>query len=222
MRLIIISYILVVCSQISYSQIDTTVTLDNNFEFKDGIYLNFEQVRHNSPITRSQIVTSLDKDDIDFYEKLIKQEYIRFIDRGMTKIIETRQIWGFCDEGTLYIHLGDDFAKIINKGHLGYFIAIHKVTYYDRPYYTTYYYDPNVVYPRTSQEMRHFIIDFSTGKIYDFNPQSLLKILKQYDPQLFQEYNNLSRRKQKKLIFYYLRKFNSRHPLTITIKKSDL
>ncbi len=222
MRLIILTYILLFFTQASVAQNDTTVILDNNFEFKDGIYLNFDQVKHNSPITRSQIITNIDREDIDFYEKLIKQEYIRFIDSGITKSVETRQIWGFCDEGTLYIHRGDDFAKIINKGHLGYFIATQRVTYYNDPYYTTYYYDPYMVYPRTSQETRHYIIDFSTGKIYDFVPQSLAEILKNKDPELYKEYTQLSRRKQKKLIFYYLRKFNSRNPLRLTIKKPDL
>ena len=217
----IATYILLLIFNIIIAQNDTTITLDNNFEFKDGIYLSFEQVRSNSPITRSQIITDLDKDDIDFYEKLIKQEFIRYIDSGLTKVVETSKIWGFCDEGTLYIHWGDDFAKLITKGHLGYFIATQRVTTYDDPYFTTYYYDPYMTYPRTSQEMRHYIIDFSAGKIYDFYPQSFMEILKQQDTILYQEYSNLSRRKQKKLLFYYLRKFNERNPLTITIKKAQ-
>ncbi len=222
MRLAIVTYLFLLITQFINAQQDTTIALDNNFDFKDGIYLNFSQVRSNNPITRSQILTNLDKEDIDFYENLIKQDYIRFVDSGLTKTVETDKIWGFCDDGTLYINWGGDFAKLINKGHLGYFIATQRVTYYGDPTYSTYYYDPYMMYPRTTEEMRGYILDFSTGKIYDFSPQGLAQILKKYDPQLYEEYTHLRRRKQKKLIFYYLRKFNEKHPLMIKTQKSDL
>jgi len=35
------------------------------------------------------------------------------------------------------------------------------------------------------------------------------------DTSLYDEFNNLSKRKQKKMLFYYLRKFNERNPLLI-------
>ena len=197
-----------------------SIAQNTDLEFKDGIYLNFNQVKTNSPITREQIITDIEKDDIDFYEKLLEQDYIKFIDKGITKTIEVNQIWGFCDEGSLYIHFGNDFAKLIAKGFLGYFIATQIVSYYDYPYYNTYYYDPYYNYQRTSKEMRHYIIDFASGKIYEFNPKNLAFLLKLYDTQLYNEYINLSKRKQKKLIFYYLRLFNKRNLLSLQQKKS--
>ncbi len=223
MRGVIVILFLMFSLQLINAQGDTVVFLNNNFEFKDGIYLDFSQVRDNSPVLRSQIITDIDKDDVDFYEKLIKQDFIRFVDSGYTKVIQTNQIWGFCDEGTLYIHWTDDFAKILTKGYLGFFVATQKVTTYEDPFYmTSYYEDPYMQYPRTSQETRHFIIDFSTGKIYSFTPQNLMEILKQRDPELYQKYSKLSRHKKRKLIFYYLRQFNQRHHIPMKIKKSEL
>ena len=215
----LILYILLLADNIVIAQDTVRVLLDNDFEFRDGVFLNFSQVVSNTPIDREQILTDIDKDAIDFYEKLMKQDFIRFIDSGTTQTIDTKQIWGFCDEGTLFIHWGDDFAKIITKGHLGYFIATQRITYYSSPYYPSYYYDPYMSYEHSSAEVHHYIIDFSTGKVYDFSSQSMSEILKDSDPMLYQQFVGLSRRKQKKLVFYYLRLFNKRNPLYLTIKK---
>jgi len=188
--------------------------LNNSFEFQDGIYLDFKQVRTNSPIKRSQIITQLDKTDFDFYEKLLKQEYITFTDSTGSHRIESDKIWGFSDQGTLFINWRGDYAKILTKGFLGYFVATEKVTYYQTPT-SVVYYDTYPGYPQTTHEMRQYIINFATGEILDFSPKSLLLILEKYDPDLYKEYQKLSRRKRKKELFLYLRKFNEKHKIII-------
>ncbi len=188
--------------------------LDNSFEFSDGIFLNFKQVRDNTPIKRRQIITQIDKSDLDFYEKLLKQEYITFSDSTGTHRIESDKIWGFSDQGTLFINWRGDYAKILIKGFLGYFVATEKVTYYQTPT-SVVYYDTYPGYPQTTHEMRQYIINFDTGEILDFTPKSLLLILEKYDQDLYKEYQKLSRRKKKKELFLYLRKFNEKHKIII-------
>jgi hypothetical protein len=40
------------------------------FQFKEGIYLNFEQVRRNSPLPKSRVITTGDYSDPDFFRRI--------------------------------------------------------------------------------------------------------------------------------------------------------
>ena len=42
-----------------------------DFRFNDGIYLNFDQVKTNSPIPKAKILTSTDYNDKDFFKNLL-------------------------------------------------------------------------------------------------------------------------------------------------------
>ncbi len=202
---------------LSFSQTDSS-RLNGNFRFKDGIFLDFKQVINNSPIPRSDIITNIPKWDINFYEKLFKNNAIELIYQGHDMKISINDIWGYSDDGILYIHWKDDFAKIANKGALSYFAATEQTINYNDPYTSMFYDDPFTPYDattRTSRELREYIIDFKTGKIYPFTKESLLNLFKQYDTQLYVEYKKLRSRKQKKLKFVYLLKFNRRNKIFI-------
>jgi len=58
------------------------------------------------------------------------------------------------------------------------------------------------------------VIDFKTGKIYPFTPEAMLALMSD-DTELFNEYNALKKKKKKEMIFYYLRKYNDKHPLIL-------
>ena len=45
------------------------VKYTTDFKFNDGIYLNFEQVKLNSPIPKSKLLTSIDYNDREFFKK---------------------------------------------------------------------------------------------------------------------------------------------------------
>ncbi len=60
--------------------------------------------------------------------------------------------------------------------------------------------------------MRQYLIDFETGKLYDYKRESL-EVLLMKDPELHDEYQSLRRRKKKQLKFMYIRKFNERNPI---------
>lgn len=47
-------------------------------KFKDGIYLNFEQVRNNDPIPKAKILTSADYNDKEFFKDLLASDKIYF------------------------------------------------------------------------------------------------------------------------------------------------
>jgi hypothetical protein len=64
--------------------------------------------------------------------------------------------------------------------------------------------------------MHQFIMDFDSGKIYDYNEESM-EVLLMRDPELHDEYMGLSKKKKQQLKFFYIRKFNERNPLMLPL-----
>ena len=204
--LLIISYsVFAQNGQIKYSP---------SFKFKDGIFENFQQVKNNAPIPKLQIVTDIDYNSFDFFERLLEQETITYYDNlGVSKEIKTKNIWGFSDKGILYININGTFNRIPVFGKISHFIADKTVVDYD-PYYNTgmynNYYGPQ---PYTTKTVLiQYLLDFKTGKIYEFNYQAVEKLISD-DIDLYEEFSKLSKRKKKKLKFLYIRKYNKKHPI---------
>jgi len=105
-------------------------------------------------------------------------------------------------------------------GRICHFVAT--VTTYDSRHYDPYYYNPYDYYYRygrypqnnASSEMRQYLYDFDGGKVYDYDADAL-EILLMKDPELHDEFAQLSKKKRRQLKFLYLRKFNERNPLYI-------
>lgn len=191
-----------------------------DFRFKEGIYLNFEQVKNNNPLAKSRIITNVDADDNQFFETVLAGKTISFYDDlGMKRDVTIKSIWGFSRNGILYLRMNETYNRISYVGSICHFIAtitVYQPSYYDPYYYNSYYYYRNWNTPTQSSasEMRQFIMDFETGKILDYSEDNLEMLLMR-DPQLHDEYAGLSKKKKDQLKFFYIRKFNERNPLMI-------
>ncbi len=192
-----------------------------DFKFNDGIYVNFEQVKANDPIPKSRLLTTVGYNDREFFERLTQNKEIAFYDQfGTQQSIPTKSIWGYSNNGVLFINLNNTFNRITVIGNICHFVA-NQTTYY-RDYYDPYYYGNPYYnryggYPyntRKQSELRQYVLDFESGEVYDYEI-STMEILLMRDPELHDEYANLRKKKKKQLKFYYLRKFNERNPLYI-------
>lgn len=214
---------LFIISQLSAQTPDSLVKYTTDYRFADGLYVNFEQFRTNSPIASSQIITDLNYEDTDFFDKLLESDQVSFFDHlGTTVSVEVKKLWGYCDNGRIYIRYNRDFNLLPYIGALSHFVA-NKDVYYTNygsgyPYYYnpytgsyTYGYTPN----SRSVEMQQYILDCDqTGQVLEFNPENLLVLLMRV-PELYDEYNALKKKKQRQLMFFYLRKFNEKRPLLL-------
>lgn len=189
------------------------------FMFKDGIYLGFQQVRNNSPIPISRIVSESDHSDPDFYTKILEEKKVVFFDDfGVQQSVAVDKIWGFSRNGIVYIRIGDNYSRITVIGSICHFVA--NITSYNSRYYDPYSYNP--YYNRysaaptttTTTEMRQFLLDFETGKILDYDVQGV-EVLLMKDPELYDEFEALGNKKKKQMKFLYIRKFNEKNPLFI-------
>ncbi len=206
------------------------------FKFKDGIYLNFDQVKLNSPIPKAKLLTSVDYNDREFFKKILEGDKIYFYDNmGVRQEVAKNNIWGYSRNGVLYVQVQNSFNRITFVGSICHFVADVTTTdsrYYNSPYgydpyYSPYsfgnYYNPyNPYYSPYSSSMSHnelkqYLIDFDSGKVLEFNIDNT-KLLIMKDSLLYDEYVQLSRKKKKELMFVYIRKFNEKNPLYIPVQ----
>jgi len=222
---------------------DERVKYTPDFRFRDGIYLNFDQVRENNPIPKAKLLTSADYNDRDFFNKVFSSEKIYFYDEmGVRQEVEKNSIWGFSRNGVVYVMIQGNFNRITFVGNICHFVA--DITTYDTynnnyyspyGYYNPYYYSPYSYYggyypygsyysPYGSQqstarsEIKQYIIDFETGKVMEFTVDNV-ELLLMRDPAVYDEYVQLPKTKRKDLMFVYVRKFNEKNPLYIPSNK---
>ena len=207
-----------------------------DFRFNDGIYINFDQVKINSPIPKAKLLTSIDYNDREFFKKILEGDKIYFYDNmGIRQEIPKNTIWGYSRNGVLYVQVQDNFNRITFVGSICHFVA--DITTYDSrsygspygyydPYYSPYgysnYYNPYNPYysPYRSNmnrnELKQYLIDFESGKVLEFDVENT-ELLLMKDNKLYDEYVQLSRKKKKDLMFVYIRKFNENNPLYIPV-----
>jgi hypothetical protein len=209
-----------------------------DFRFNDGIYLNFDQVKLNKPIPKAKLLTSVDYNDREFFKKILASEKVFFYDNmGVRQELAKTSIWGYARNGVIYVQIQENFNRITFVGSICHFVA--DITTYDsRNYYSPYgYYDPfyspygyssyynPYYYPYSSYgqpnstrtELKQYIIDFESGKVLEFDIENT-KLLLMKDSQLYEEYVQLSKKKQKQLMFVYIRKFNEKNPLYLPLE----
>jgi hypothetical protein len=220
-------YFIIICLLLPvlvHAQTDTIagkkIPFNEDFKFKDGIFLNFEDVRRNNPIIKARIITDLNYNDYAFFEKLLENDNFEVLDvMGQKQEISAKQIWGFSQNGTLFIKWNDEFNRIPVFGSLCHFIA--DKTYIDNrnnPYYNNYYNNYNYYNPysypssQTVQtELRQYVLDMATGQVMDFDRENVEIVLAR-DKELYTEYLKLKNKKKDQLKFLYLRKYNERNP----------
>jgi len=210
----------------SWAQEETNLVEYNpDFEFQEGIFINFEQFKNNKPIPKSRILTSESVNDEDFFDNILRENDLAFYDfMGMQKMVDTKSIWGFSRNGVVYVNIGGGFNRVTIIGNICHFVANvttydtrYNDPYYANPYYNAYnnpYYYPYGMRPRQYEkdELRQYIMDMESGKMVEYNYKNLEAILIR-DPELYAEYSALRKRKKKQLKFLYIRKFNERNPL---------
>ena len=223
----LLTILLLITGTYLFAQTDSVklVKYTPDFKFAEGIYLTFEQMANNQPIPKTRIVSNQNSEAIDFFDKVFEDDkLVLFDENGMKREYVKNEVWGYCKLGAIYINYSESFNRIPVVGKVAHFVANELVESYGGydPYYRNldpyaYGYNQNR-YATTSKELRQFLLDFETGQVLDYNRESL-KVILMRDPELYEEYNNLSRRKQKKMVFYFLRKYNERNPLMVPVNE---
>jgi hypothetical protein len=195
-----------------------------DIEFNEGIYIVFEQVKLNTPLEKSRVITKIDYNDPDFFDQVLSIKELSFYDdKGMKQSVPVKSIWGYAKNGDLYVGINNQYCKVSYLGSICHFIVTNFRTVYEStydPYYNSnpyYYPSAGIRYANPKTELRQFLINFETGQVVDYTADNILALLAK-DPQLYDEYAALKKKKREQLKFFYIRKFNQRNPVKISSK----
>lgn len=196
------------------------------YVFKDGIFLNIEDVRANDPIPFARIVSDRYVYDKAFFnEMIIKNQIILYDDAGVRAFVKTEDIWGYALHGRLHIMVGGKFQRIHLQGSISHFIASESTNekkYYaeedSSKHYTTTqdlyrgFYRERYYYETLTSEGKICLFDFESNTLALYDPAALEKLLER-DTVLISEYKALRRREKKKRMAEFIRRYNQGHPL---------
>ena len=213
------------------------VKYTTEFKFREGFYLNFEQVKSNRPLPKSRVLTSIDYNSNTFFDQVTELQTVTYFDDfGNSQEVDTRKMWGYSKNGILYINAYGSFNRVTIVGNICHFVA-NVTTYsnrYNSPYgyspygygyspygYSPYGYSPYGYSPygygspnyRTT-ELKQFVIDFNSGNVLEYETKNV-EMLLMTDPELHDEFARLRSKKKQQLRFMYIRKFNERNPLFV-------
>lgn len=177
-------------------------------DIKDGIYLSYADFRRNNAITKEQVISPIDKEQLEFIGKALNEDKLTFRLNGELVTHDTKTIWGFFQNKTLYVNFREEFFRVPVFGSICYLVATVTVI-------NAGFYDPMFGYGSNTsrtKEIREFMVNFYDGNVVEFTMDKAEELLKR-DPVLFEEYNKLSRRKQRDQVYRYIRKYNELHPV---------
>lgn len=209
MRLLIFCFILIFHFPFKNLAQDS-IPFSKDFILYEGLYLNYQEFRVNWPISKDKIITSINKDQLDFYSKLIEEEFIVYKERdGNITKIKSDRVWGYCQNNTIFINLDKNFFRIPIFGAISNFIGTIEVASVSQNYNIFMNAPINSTQSRT-REIRQFILEFYSGEITLFSSEKIEELL-QPDEVIYKEFMALSKKKRKELSTKYIRMYNEKH-----------
>jgi len=204
--LVLFFYVTVACGAVP----PDSIAYSKDFVFKEGLYVSYEQFKHNSPVEIKKIIFDYDKTKLDFLKAVTGKKEIVFLnDSNQKVIIKTSDIWGYCQNQAIYIRYSDDFFRVPIVGNICHFLGYQ--------YVSGGYSNPNIfggsqTFQGAVKEQTQFIFDNQTMQIMMFDVNTIDLILER-DGELHKEFIALSNKKKRQSTFLYLRKYNEKHPL---------
>ena len=206
LRLLLIPILLVLCTPLLAQTDDGTwVRYHAGFGLRDGVYFDFRSFRLNTPSAPLEQL----RDDQGLPIKDIRRTVSKLYwqpDSGARQVLRMDRLWGFCQNGAVYIAAGNGFYRIGLMGSLGH--MTYEVSYRD--------WDP-YMYPYggiTRTMLVQQVLDMETGEFLPFNASGMDHGLR-HDPVLQEEFRGLSKKQRNstEALFRFLRLYNERNPL---------
>lgn len=202
---------------------DSTRLLNNKFQFQNGLYETFEDLKANQPTYNWNEVKTYAH--INREKKIIQFDLIEVIDSTNKLLVEVNQndFWGICVEGIPYIRVIDTMKKQIQ------FVELRtrgKLCYY---YYESFevrdvpmiIYDPETQQPIWRQSVKNKmaitvekVLDFDNGKAIVFSVNNIKTLIKN-DAKLSNTLMELTQAEADEKLFKMLLIYNDRNKVYI-------
>lgn len=200
-------------SSLQLSKAQDSVAYSLDFRLYEGLYMSYQDFRYNWPIPKEKIITKVNKNQLDFYSKLLEEESeIQFYERDSSiRKIKTEEIYGYCQNNVIFINFEKGFYRIPVFGNISYFVGTVEVMN------ATPGFDPFMNAPMNSttfktREIKNLLLDFYSGELTLFSLAKAEEYLKR-DPEIYKEFSALSNKKKKEYVARYIRMYNEKHPV---------
>ncbi len=194
-----------------YSQQDSIIYSGPN-SIKEGIFLTYEDFRHNQVIPKSDIKTSIKKEQLDFLSKVTLSDTVNYFIGNTSGKTATKKIWGYYQNNTLFVNYANEFYRVPVFGAICYFVATVD-TYYNNGFYDPFFNGGMAVGATTpTKEIRDFLMNFYDGKIIPFSVDAAEELL-QKNKVVYDEFMKLKKRQRKEQVSRYIRKFNEQQAI---------
>ena len=203
---------------------EDTLSITPEVVLNDGVYLSYKDLQTNTPLTKENIASDADKSQADFISKTLSNyKEIIFKYKGSQYRADVSKVWGYCQNGTLFINYKGQFCRASLFGNISSFFATVVVTVYiNNGGYGGYgggFYGGGMGYgmgggsvPVKQNETHQFLLDFKTGEINEATPPFIESLLSR-DIKLYAQYMDLRRKKRKELMMLYIHRYNTNHPV---------
>lgn len=192
-------------AQVGPPATDTTlVRYQGGFAFHEGLYFDFSDFRNNRPsVPKSALTTDQGQRVSDLRGTNGKVFYPD--STGERKRLDLDRLWGFCDNGVIYVRAGNGFSRIGLMGSISH--LTFDATYRDWGTYGMY---GSTTY--TVEEQR--FLDMGTGAFLPVTAGGIYPVIAR-DEVLKEEFDALAKkvRNRTETVFLFMRRYNERHPL---------
>jgi hypothetical protein len=191
---------------------------DAGCSITEGIYLSYDDFRANRPLTRAQIESDINKDQLDFFGEILSQPKFIFDYNGEKMNKDSKTAWGFYQNNVLHVNYNGEYYRVPVFGSICYLVA--QVEVVSPALYTPVYGGMGMGMGTTvrTQEIRNFLMSFYDGVISPFSMDLAEKFISR-DADLYKEFKSLKSRQQKDQVARYIRKYNEMHPVYFLASK---
>jgi hypothetical protein len=187
-----------------------SVVCNETFKISEGVYTSYYDFRKQIAIKKEQIDSPYDKTHLDFFSKTMKEAKLNFSGASGKISLDTRNIWGFYQNGYLYVNYAGEFYRVPTFGSISYLLAMVEVINPGGGFYTPGYGMQNTVYK--TDEVRTFLMNFYDGIVRPYSQDEAEKLISR-DAELYAEYKALKSKQRKEQVSRYIRKYNERNPV---------
>lgn len=183
-----------------------SVAYTPGFPFNDGLYFSFAAFRSNTPDVPRDQLRNKNGQALGDLRTASGDVWVPDSSAGVRKLA-LDGLWGFCDNGTVFVRAGNGFVRIGMLGSIAH--LVYDATYRDWNHYG--YYGNYGTRTYTVQEQR--FLDMATGQAVPVSADGVYSLIER-DQVLAEEFNAIPRKQRKEaILFQFVRRYNDRHPL---------
>jgi len=203
-------FLITFCISNIFPQVES-VKYTFEFNFKEGLYLTYDEFKNNSPSINDYKVIAANGLWLDQFDNNTNIKRIECFDaEGRKMVLKEKDMWGLCRNGQIYVYVDNAFHKMLRIGAL----MNLRISFENTEVVSSFSATGSSIYPATNKGGAYgYLIDFETGTYHLFKLKEFMTLIES-DQELYEEFTSIKGKKKKQYnMRMYLEKFNERNPI---------